>query len=536
MAIIKHIASKNADYGAAERYLIYQHDEFTHKEILDENGRRILRDNYLIEGIHCTPDTYALECMKLNQAYRKNNTREEIKSHHYIISFDPRDRDENDLTPERAQQMGMEFAAKNFPGHQAIVCTHPDGHNSSGNIHVHIVINSLRKLDVERQDFMERPSDSRAGNKHHLSRDYLKYLKQETMELCQRENLYQVDLLSPAKVHVSEKEYWARRKGQAKLDEKNEQIEAAGLTPKTTVFETQKDTLRKAITQAMLQSKTLEEFQNILFQQYGIEVKESRGRFSYLHPDRSKPITSRQLGTDFGKEYIEQYISTHKPQQIDLFHTQEPKAKKPKMSKGQRAITKPQNSIRLITDLQNCIKAQENRFYAQKVKVGNLQLMAKTVAYLQENGIGTIEELQAVLSEASTLTSTTHDQLMAIEKRLKAVNMQIKNTGQYFGNKKVYDQYRKAKDKAAFLEEHRAEIMLFEAAKAALKEAQGDGKLPSMKMLKAEKEELVQKKNDLYETYSFARARSRELQTIHTNVQSILGSDLSTTQEAKKER
>jgi cell fate (sporulation/competence/biofilm development) regulator YlbF (YheA/YmcA/DUF963 family) len=114
--------------------------------------------------------------------------------------------------------------------------------------------------------------------------------------------------------------------------------------------------------------------------------------------------------------------------------------------------------------------------------------------------------------------------------------MQIKNTGQYFGNKKVYDQYKKAKDKAAFLEEHRAEIMLFEAAKVALKEAQGDGKLPSMKMLKAEKEELVQKKNDLYETYSFARARSRELQTIHTNIQSILGSDLSTTQEAKKER
>ena len=38
MAILKHIASKNADYGEAERYLIFQHDEYTQKPILDENG------------------------------------------------------------------------------------------------------------------------------------------------------------------------------------------------------------------------------------------------------------------------------------------------------------------------------------------------------------------------------------------------------------------------------------------------------------------------------------------------------------------
>ena len=51
MAIIKHIASKNADYGAAERYLLYKHDEFTNKPILDENGRMILRDEFLQTNI-----------------------------------------------------------------------------------------------------------------------------------------------------------------------------------------------------------------------------------------------------------------------------------------------------------------------------------------------------------------------------------------------------------------------------------------------------------------------------------------------------
>jgi hypothetical protein len=49
MAILKHIASKNADYGKAERYLIFQHDEYTQKPILDENGNMLLREEYYLD-------------------------------------------------------------------------------------------------------------------------------------------------------------------------------------------------------------------------------------------------------------------------------------------------------------------------------------------------------------------------------------------------------------------------------------------------------------------------------------------------------
>jgi len=105
---------------------------------------------------------------------------------------------------------------KNFPGHQALVCTHTDGNNESGNIHVHIVINSLRKYDVERQTFMERPCDARAGYKHHLTPTYLIYLKRSLMDICHREHLHQVDLLSPAekkinRQRVSYKAYWTEK-------------------------------------------------------------------------------------------------------------------------------------------------------------------------------------------------------------------------------------------------------------------------------------------------------------------------------------
>ena len=95
------------------------------------------------------------------------NAKNEIKSRHYILSFDPKDTTENDLTGEQAQRLGLEYAQKNFPGHQALIYTHMDGNNESGNIHVHIVINSLRKYDIEKQTFMTQRSKFCAGCKHH---------------------------------------------------------------------------------------------------------------------------------------------------------------------------------------------------------------------------------------------------------------------------------------------------------------------------------------------------------------------------------
>ena len=224
MAVIKHIASKNADYGESERYLIFQHNEYTQKPILDDEGHMILRDEYYLDGLNCDPFTFASECQELNSYYHKNKNFNEIKSHHYIISFDPKDREECGLTGERAQQLGLTFAKKNFPGHQALVCTHTDGHNESGNIHVHIVINSLRKYDVPQEPYMEFDCESKAGYKHHLSTAYLAHLKQDVMDMCQKEGLHQVDLLSPAERKITEKEYWAQRRGQEKLDKLNQKM------------------------------------------------------------------------------------------------------------------------------------------------------------------------------------------------------------------------------------------------------------------------------------------------------------------------
>lgn len=183
VAILKHVAGKSADYGAALDYLKYEHDEVLKRPLLDANGNWVLRRDILLEGINCEPELFDVECEMLNAQYHKNQNYDEIKTHHYLISFDPADKDECGLTGEQAQAIGMEYVKANFPGHQALVCTHMDGHNGSGNIHVHIVINSLRKLDVPQQPFMERPIDCKAGYKHHLTKDYLKHLQQSLMNI-----------------------------------------------------------------------------------------------------------------------------------------------------------------------------------------------------------------------------------------------------------------------------------------------------------------------------------------------------------------
>ncbi len=258
------------------------------KPTLDEAERLIPRQDYRLDTLNCGGEDFALSCIRANLRYGKNSKREDIKSHHYIISFDPRDATDNGLTVDRAQALGEEFCRKQFPGHQVLVCTHQDGHNHSGDIHVHIVINSLQIAEVERKPYMDRASDTRAGDKHRCTAAAMRYFRSEVMEMCHREGLYQIDLLNGSRNKVTEREYWAKRKGQVKLDKENAALLADGIAPRQTKFETDKDRLRQSIRAALSKSKSFEDFSAALMQDYGISVKESRGRLSYLTPDKNK--------------------------------------------------------------------------------------------------------------------------------------------------------------------------------------------------------------------------------------------------------
>ena len=547
MAVIKHIASKNADYGESERYLIFQHNEYTQKPILDDKGHMILRDEYYLDGLNCDPFTFASECQELNSYYHKNKNFNEIKSHHYIISFDPKDRDECGLTGERAQQLGLTFAKKNFPGHQALVCTHTDGHNESGNIHVHIVINSLRKYDVPQEPYMEFDCESKAGYKHHLSTAYLAHLKQDVMDMCQKEGLHQVDLLSPAERKITEKEYWAQRRGQEKLDKLNQKMLEDGITPKETRYQTEKQFLRDAIDDAASTSKSPEEFSKILDKKYHIIFKISRNRYSYLHPGRKKYITGRNLGTRYEEDFLLQTFKENAKSLSDRkMKIEEPQV--PNTVKDLQTALSPDASdipvpfifiksdLRLVIDLQTCIKAQQSEAYAQKVKLSNLKQMAQTVAYIQEHGYNSLEDFHTALDQASDQTSAARKSLKDTEQQLKDVNEQIHFTGQYLAYKNVYADYRKSRNKDKFYEEHRAELSLYDTALRTLKEKSVGNKLPSMKALYAEKDRLIELRDMQREDFSNRRDYEREFRTVSANIDMILGKSYEQEQQIEKEQ
>ena len=547
MAVIKHIASKNADYGESERYLIFQHNEYTQKPILDDEGHMILRDEYYLDGLNCDPFTFASECQELNSYYHKNKNFNEIKSHHYIISFDPKDREECGLTGERAQQLGLTFAKKNFPGHQALVCTHTDGHNESGNIHVHIVINSLRKYDVPQEPYMEFDCESKAGYKHHLSTAYLAHLKQDVMDMCQKEGLHQVDLLSPAERKITEKEYWAQRRGQEKLDKLNQKMLEDGITPKETRYQTEKQFLRDAIDDAASTARSPEEFAKILDKKYHIIFKISRNRYSYLHPGRKKYITGRNLGTRYEEDFLLQAFKENAKSLSDRkMEIEEPqvttttKDLQTTLSPDASDIPVPfifiKSDLRLVIDLQTCIKAQQSEAYAQKVKLSNLKQMAQTVAYIQEHGYDSLEDFHTALDQASDQTSAARKSLKDTEQQLKDVNEQIHFTGQYLAYKNVYADYRKSRNKDKFYEEHRAELSLYDTALRTLKEKSAGNKLPSMKALYAEKDRLIELRDTQREDFSNRRDYERELRTVSANIDMILGKNHEQEQQIEKEQ
>ena len=525
MAIIKHIKSRNANYSDALEYLLFQHNEKTGKPVLDDSGRKILREEFYMDGLNCDPMSFDKECEKTNQFFHKNQKRGDIKSHHYIISFDPTDTTECGLNGEKAQALCLEFARKNFPGYQALVVTHTDGHNGSGNIHTHIVINSVRKYAVDRQDYMDKPHEQEAGYKHRSTNKLLDHLKHEVMDMCNREGLHQVDLLSPAPSKMTRGEYWVKTHGQDELDKVNTKIRAAGLKPASTVFQTQKQYLRDAIDECSQLSGSFDEFQSLLLDRFNISVIEKRGSYRYLHPDRDRRISAESLGANYGKDFLEQVFQNHENRK-DLSHESTHKSKSVSnvdYHTDPFVIFYIKSELRLVTDLQTNVKAMQNQAYARKVKISNLQQMANTLIYIQDHGYDTREDLEHQTSDILSKMEGAQKQLSDLTSKMKTLNSQIHYTGQYFASKSVYAEFLKSRNKKKFRQEHFSDIRSYEEARDWLKAFYPDGKMLSMKTLKSQKSELQESIDAQKSVVKQFRDYHKELEIAGANVDAILG-------------
>ena len=189
------------------------------------------------------------------------------------------------------------------------------------------------------------------------------------------------------------------------------------------------------------------------------------------------------------------------------------------------AILFIKSDLRLVVDLQTCVKAQQSRAYAQKVKISNLQQMARTVAYVQEHGYDSYEKLSETADTIYTKMAKARGDAKLTESKLRKTNEQIHYLGQYLSTKSIYGEFLKAPNKKIFRQAHSDELAQYEEALQILKQHSPDGKFPTMKDLRAEKEQLTIQKDAQYDTYHYFKDYHKELQTVCANVDSILGTE-----------
>jgi FtsZ-binding cell division protein ZapB len=539
LATFKHISSKNANYGDAEKYLTFAHDEFSMKPTLDENGRLVPREDYRISTLNCGEEDFAVACMRSNLRYGKNQKREDVKSHHYIISFDPRDGPDNGLTVDRAQELGERFCKEQFPGHQALVCTHPDGHNHSGNIHVHIVINSLRIENVPLLPYMDRPADTKAGCKHRCTDAAMEHFRAEVMELCHRENLYQIDLLHGSANRITEREYWAKKKGQFAIDRENEKRLENHEPLIHSKFETDKEKLRQTIRAALSSAVSFDDFAGKLLQQ-GVTVRESRGRLSYLTPDRTKPITARKLGDDFDRTAVlaalEQNAQRTAEKTLPISEYQ-PTEKGGLQRRNAPKPTPGNDGIQRMVDRAAKRAEGKGMGYDRWAAVHNLKQMAATVAAMEQYGF-TPDELDAALVSANADLHSSTAKLKPIETAIREKKDLQKQVLAYAKTRDVRDGLKKQKtDKArkAYREKHESDFIIADAAVRYFRQ-KGITKLPTYKSLQAEIEQLTAEKNALYNEYRANKERVRELQTMKSNLSQMHHGEPSRQKKHEQER
>ena len=244
--------------------------------------------------------------------------------------------------------------------------------------------------------------------------------------------------------------------------------------------------------------KDYEDFLQKLEQQ-GYEVK--RGKYTSVRGARQKRfIRFRTLGAGYSEEELKAVLvgeAGHRPRQ-----------KSPA----------PEQKFQMLVDIQAKLAEGKGAGFARWAKQHNLKEMSRTLVFLQENKIGSIEEMQERVDAATARYHELGDSIKASEKRLTEIAVLKAHIINYAKTRPVYDAYRKTGYSKRFLETHRTEITLHKAAKAAFDEANLKT-LPKVKELDAEYSKRLTEKKACYPDYRKAKEEMQELLRAQKNIE-----------------
>ena len=239
--------------------------------------------------------------------------------------------------------------------------------------------------------------------------------------------------------------------------------------------------------------------QQLKLEQQGYEIK--RGKHTSVKGARQKRfIRFRTLGAGYSEDEIKAVIAGEAERRP---HQKQPPKEQP---------------FHLLVDIQAKLSEGKDEGYARWAKRYNLKEMSKTLIFLQDNKIGSIEEMQERVDAATAHYHELGDSIKAAEKRLAEIAVLKAHIINYAKTRPVYDAYRKTGYSKHFLETHRAEITLHKAAKAAFNESNLKT-LPKVKELDVEYSKLLTEKKVRYPDYRKAKEEMQEFLRAKRNVE-----------------
>ena len=269
---------------------------------------------------------------------------------------------------------------------------------------------------------------------------------------------------------------------------------ADGITPRQTKFETNKEKLRQTIRAALSAATSFEDFSSLLLRE-GVAVKESRGRLSYLTPDRTKPITARKLGDDFDRAAVFAVLeqnaarAAEKPAAIPEY----PRHGKTGIQPTKVPQTAPkQDGVQRLVDIEQKMAEGKGRGYERWATMHNLKQMAATLNVYQEYGFTSPEQLEAAVDTAYQEMRQTSGKLKTLETKLQGKKELQQQVLAYAKTKPARDGLKAQKSekaRAAYRQANESDFIIVDAAARYFRE-HGITKLPARKALQDEIEQL----------------------------------------------
>ena len=264
---------------------------------------------------------------------------------------------------------------------------------------------------------------------------------------------------------------------------------------------TNKDKLRAMIDKYIPGGMVFEQFIATMIAA-GCEVK--RGKYlAFKLPGAERFIRVKSLGGDYTEQALRERCV----------------GKRRVISAPQTASDKPH----LLIDIQAKIREGKGAGYEHFAKLFNLKEAAKTLIYLQENGIDSYDNLKRQASKSSADFRKLTQEIRDIDEKQKDIAELQKQIGVYGKTRSTYERYRKSGWSRDFFEGNRADITLHRAAKKYFDAQNLGGKLPPIATLKQAWATLESEKKCLYRDYYRAKDKHKELQTALLNTEQILG-------------